>query len=536
MDPEPRPSRAGISFAFGLLVVVSLLWASAIGFHERGQVNFSSDQAVPALMALEIRDHGSHPVFYWGVQYDGSLEPHLLSLVFRLLPDTVRTYRLVMLGLMTLSTILIAIAGARAFGPWAGLLAGGYLATGPSFLYFKLLGSDGAYTSFFTLTAAAVLIAVFFVLESAPLRARALAFSLGLVLGVAWWVTPLSIVLACIPLAGWIVAPRAWLRVDRLVLTIAGLLLGASPWLTENLRTGFASLRSSEMGVADLHLAATQLRTLVARGLPVLLGGRSPGSRVPTFPGSEALSVVIFGALVAAGIYFSRRRRDPEGRFLALVSTFLLVVPGVLALSRARTDFREDPRFLISSYVGVAVIAGLVVAHLIERGFRWRAIGLGLLVALLGIVSQLRSPRYGDDPKHGRIAETEALARRLSLSGIRHIYAEYWIAYRLSFFSRGWLVASPFGEGTPGPIRDIRAYEQVESSPAPAFLLDAAHAARLRGFLDSRSLGYRHEVLPEIERELIWEIPAAELAAMRACDCLTPAGEPPPKARPSTEP
>ena len=33
-------------------------------------------------MALEIRDHGAHPLFYGGVQYAGSLEPHVLALAF----------------------------------------------------------------------------------------------------------------------------------------------------------------------------------------------------------------------------------------------------------------------------------------------------------------------------------------------------------------------------------------------------------------------------------------------------------------------
>jgi hypothetical protein len=497
---------------------------AAFGFHQRGQVNFSSDQAVPALMALEIRDHGSHPVFYWGVQYDGSLEPHLLSVVFRVLPPTVGTYRLVMLALIAAATLLVSLATAEAFGRRAGVLAGAYLATGPSFLYFKLLASDGAYTSFFALTAASVYLATAFSKEVNALRGRLLLIALGLVLGIAWWVTPLSIVLAGVVLASLVLAPRKWLKPDRLVLFCTGFLAGAAPWLVENFRTGFASLKSSEMGASTLSQAADQLRTLLTKGLPVFLGGRSPGGRIATFPGAEEISVVLLGGLVVAGIANTLRRTSAAERFLALASSALLVVPAVLALSRARTDLREDPRFLLASYIGIAILAGVSLSSLVERRAWLGTLALSLLFLLLGSLSQFRSPRYGDDPRHGRIAETETLAALLVRDGIRDVYAEYWIAYRLTFLSRGGVVASPFGEGAPGPIRDLRAYERVEAAANPAFFLEPESARRLRDYLESRAASFSFEWHPDLGRELIWDIPAAELAALRACRCLAPPG------------
>jgi len=522
------PGGDSRAFHLGLAAVVLLQACSALGYHHRGQVNFSSDQAVPALMALEIRDHGSHPVFYWGVQYDGSLEPHLLSLAFRVLPESVESYRLVMFALMATATVLVSLATALGFGRRAGLLAGAYLAAGPSFLFYKLLASDGVYASFFALTAAAVYLTARIVQRTEGDGTSPLAFALGTVLGVAWWVSPLSIVLAGIVAAGVSVGPGTWRKPGRIVLLASGLVLGMSPWLYENVRTGFASLRSTEMGAADLSQALSQARVLFSRGIPVLLGGRSPGGWEVTFPGSTAISVVLFAGLVAAGACLARRAPSHPARFLALSSTVLLVAPAVLALSRARTDLRGDPRFLLSSYVAIAVLSGAGLSALAERRTRAGALALAGLLVLLGPLSQLRSPRYGGDPQHGRIAETIALADGLAARGIRDVYTGYWIAYRLTFLSRGRVVASPFGEGAPGPVRDIRASERVDAAASPAFILEPGPSRRLLAFLDGRHAPYSHEELPDLGRELIWGIPSAEMEILRACRCYpAPSADPP---------
>jgi hypothetical protein len=535
----PRPNDLSldpVAFRLGLTVVVLIQAFSALGYHQRGQVNFSSDQAVPALMALEIRDHGSHPVFYWGVQYDGSLEPHLLSLAFRVLPETVESYRLVMFALMAFATVLVSLATALGFGRRAGLLAGAYLAAGPSFVFYKLLASDGVYASFFTLTAASVYLVTSLVRQTEERRTTLLVLALGTVLGIAWWVNPLSVVLAGVVAAGFLVSHRTWLKPIRVGLLCTGFVLGASPWLLENFRTGFASLRSSEMAGADPQQVLSQAHELFARGLPVLLGGRSPGGKQETFPGSEAMSVVLFGGLVIAGACLARREPSRPARFLALSSTILLVAPSVLALSRARTNLREDPRFLLSSYVAIAVLSGVGLAMLIERGARLRALALAGLLVLLGPLSQLRSPRYGGDPRHGRIRETIALADRLAASGIQDVYAEYWIAYRLTFLSRGQVVASPFGEGAPGPVRDLRAHERVDGAASPAFILEPDPARRLVAFLDARSAAYSHERFPDLGRELIWGIPSAEMKMLRACRCYPAPGPASPGAGSGTPP
>jgi hypothetical protein len=100
--------------------LVALLGLSSFVMLARGAIPFTSDQAVSLLMAFDIRDHGKHPVFYWGVQYAGTFESHLLSLLFRIVPDSVAAYRLFLFSLIGATVLLVAATAKRAFGARAG--------------------------------------------------------------------------------------------------------------------------------------------------------------------------------------------------------------------------------------------------------------------------------------------------------------------------------------------------------------------------------------------------------------------------------
>ena len=47
-------------------------------------IQFSSDQAIPGLMARHILTSGELPVFYWGRDYVGATESYLIAGLFRL--------------------------------------------------------------------------------------------------------------------------------------------------------------------------------------------------------------------------------------------------------------------------------------------------------------------------------------------------------------------------------------------------------------------------------------------------------------------
>jgi hypothetical protein len=331
---------------------------------------------------------------------------------------------------------------------------------------------------------------------------------------------PLSAVFA--PLIGipLLREPRRWLRPARVGAFLFGFACGGLPWWVENLRTDFASLRIRELAPVKSDGFVAQFAVLVKRGFPVLLGGRSPGGREPTFPGSEALSVGLFVLLLVVAVTLLAQEKRPARRFLAVACLGLAVLPSAMALTVARTSFREDPRYILATYLGLAPLVGVLLERLWERRRKLPAAVLTALVILLGPLSQLKSDSYRDDPRHGRIPETVEAARELEAAGIREVYAGYWTAYRLSFLSGGRVTASPFGEGAQGPARSESALRVVDASRWPGFLVDDDGARRLKAYLDSRSASYQARFVKAFDLELITGIPAEELAVLRSCRCL----------------
>src|SRR6185295_6046616 len=138
-----RPLRPPIA----ALLLVLVASASMLAFELRSRVPFSSDQSIIGLIGLDILEHGKHPVFCYGSEYGGTLEPHLLAASFGLFGATPRVFRITLAVLVAALILAVWALTRRAFGRREALAAGHYLALGPSFFLYKGLTSDGAYTS-----------------------------------------------------------------------------------------------------------------------------------------------------------------------------------------------------------------------------------------------------------------------------------------------------------------------------------------------------------------------------------------------------
>jgi hypothetical protein len=499
------------------LVSVTCVLVSAGLMVSQGQIPFTSDQAVPALMALDIRDHGAHPVFHWGVFYNGTLEPHLLSLVFRFLPAGVSTYRLFLTLLVAATVILAGETCRRAWGLRAGIAGAAYLGLGPSFFFYKGLTSDGAYTSVLTALAAGLLAASVVADDDGP-RVGPVA-ALGFFSGLAWWIQPISAAFA--PVVGLAVAWRfrSWLRPSLPAVLFASFLCGSAPWWVENLRLGFPSLRMPELAAASTSGALEQARDLLTDGWPMLLGARSAHSEVPTFPGAAGVALILVVGLVLAASGRLRRREADRSGFLLAASIALVVTPPLLALAIARTDLKLDVRFLIPSYLGLAPLVAFGALRLVDSGRGALAVVLGVVLTSLGPASQIRAPRF-DDLHEGLLRESSEAAVSLQRMGAKELYGSYWQTHRLAFLGRGDLVPASFGQESHGTVRNPAFQKMADASTRPVFLLSGLDGARLVAFARSRGWDVRRTALPRLGLTVVTDLPGEALEVVRRCRCI----------------
>lgn len=492
-------------------LLVLLTAATAAWLETAGRIPFSSDQSIISLMALDILQKGVHPVFCYGAQYGGTLEPHYLAAAFAVLGPSPLAFKLGM-GVFVVGIVLAVWAITRScYGERAGLLAGLYLAAGPSFFFYKGLTSDGAYSSL-VLTCGLSLWLLLIIerrLSEGSTATLHLAL-LGFLLGLAWWILPISAFMAAVCATAVAVgATRAWLAPRGVIAFLASFLIGGLPWWWYNLQNGWASLKAPELAAASVGGLGARLASLFRDGWSILLGASSVTTGEATFPGSRLLAWAVLAALVGFGLVSLRRS--------AVLLAVLVAVP-CLALFVARTDFAE-PRYLLPAYLGIAPLAGGLISALWER---WAAgaILAATLLLTLNLGSQIRSPLLENRLRIDRTTWVDSDPREVvrRLRGTEAVYASYWVAYRTTFLSGATVIASPFGSGNQGLVRHLEHQAFVERHPAPAFLLYGWDLDRFESYLARFEIPHRRESFEGLT--LFSGLPADEVARIRACDCI----------------
>ena len=507
---KPRPWATA-----ALLTAVAS--ASALAFELRGRLPFTSDQGIISLMAVDILKRGVHPIFCYGAEYGGTLEPHYLALVFGLLSPSATAFRLGVGLLYVLSVLAISWVARLAYGERAALFAGLYCALGPAFLLYKGLTSDGAYTSLLLLLAICLglLLRIEDRLSGEPGSAPLEFGLLGLAAGLAWWVHPLALCLAPVALVACLRGrTRGWFQARALLPLAGGFLAGALPWLWQNLRTGWASLHVAEMAPATAALRQRAIQ-LVGRGLPTLLGARAVWRDTATFPGARVVALLLLAALFLFALFALRRAGSHLGRHASALFLTLLVFTPILCLAVARTNYKE-PRYLLPLFLGVAPLAGALLDSLWSR--RALCALLAAFLLALGPLSELRATRFKNWERTWFESDPYKVIAGLRARGVKNVYASYWDAYRLDFLSGERVAASPFGSGAAGLVRDARLRDRLDHTPAPGFLLCREDLNRLAAYLAKGSVPYR--IAPLEGFSLITGLPQATLARLRGCYCI----------------
>jgi hypothetical protein len=400
-----------------------------------------ADEAVVGLMARHVLD-GDVSVFYWGALYGGSQEALLAAPVFAVAGSSVLALKLVSLAIFAASAVLVWLVGRRTVGEPAARIGAALFWLWPPFLVWWSTKERAFYGSGLVIGLVAVLLA----LRLRERDSRLDAAGLGLAVGLGVWATLQSWLLA-LPAIVWLVWRRpaalrlAWLAVPAAV-------LGAAPWLGWNLRYHWnAVVPESVAGAESTYLG--RFWDFFSTVLPTWLGLRIPYSLDWTF--GPAVGVALLVVALAGFGYLVVRRPPGLEPLLVLGAAF----PFLYAAS-AYTFLITEPRYLVFLPPVLALLLGWALER---RRLAAAGLAIALAVTVIGLRALERQDLFTPEVHEGGITtDVGPLISRLEREGVDHVFANYWLAYRISFESDERVVATSTGHVRYQPHdREVRA-------------------------------------------------------------------------------
>jgi hypothetical protein len=431
-----------LAVVVGVIVRVPF-WAEAL------RTPVDGDTAIIGLMAR----HPMRSLTMWGQPYGSPLEAWLAAPLLALLRPDAATLRLAYF-LLGLALIPAAYALARALDPRAALPAALLMAC-PS-PYFLLLSAlpPPMYPSALLLCVAVLVLAFRIGAQVAEGRASPSHLALwGALGGLAMWTHLMSA--TAVAAGGWWLWRRAAPRRSVLWPAAVALALGSAPWwaraLADPQALEMVSVSGRRAGFLD-HLAGTV--SGVHHAVGGLLGAHVPlvaddAEHVVTASSVPAvLAIVVYGLGIVAAARRAFRASSAEDPGAARAR--LLLAAAALALVAFPFPLRSSPtsvRFLTTAYLpAIAVVMWGAVAA--GRRRAW-TVFLLLAAAHLGTGARLLAAwRIADRAAPPFLLVDLAPARAmLDAHGVRHAYASYGPAYRLTFETGERVIASqPWNE------------------------------------------------------------------------------------------
>jgi hypothetical protein len=463
--------------AAGLLLRVWVL-RSSLG-------TLDGDEGVWGTMARRVQ-HGHFSTFMWHQTYGGTQEIILSAPFVALLGASPFAIRIVPIALWGVAALLVWRIGRRLIGEPAARLAGVLFWIWPSYYVWKSTRAHGFYGSTLVLGLVVVLFALR--LRERPSR-RDLAL-MGLALGCGLWASPQVAILA-VPALVWLVASRPRI-VTGAWIVLAGMVIGALPWIITNLRHGWESL---SQGIPEGN-GISHLHNLVSATTPTALGLRVPFSL--QWVAGRYLGPLLYVSALAALLYLLVRHR----RALVIPILTFAFFPLLYYLS-PYAYVNEEPRYLTMLSPIVALVIGSAMSTL-RRGAVVLVCALALSVAGLAIMES-HNVTTNTDTAEGAVIPNDInpLIDLLERNRVTHAYAGYWVAWRLTYLTHERVLAVETGEGHP-VIRDGRVdpndtdfgrypqfYRQVQADRNAAHVFIAGSSFESRAGPVLRRAGYR---------------------------------------------
>ncbi len=377
----------------------------------RAQLN--SDEAVEALITVDLLHHGHLPTFFWGQWYGGTAQVPVTAAVMKVIGERSIAIPLVQFGEGLLQAVLVWRIGIRELGARRALLAGALVWVWPA--AFVLLQSRPYL--FYEITVCFGLVVMLMALRVADRPRDWLRWAgMGLAAGLAFWTSPQSLYYL-LPVSLWLLL-RLRQSVWRAWAALPTALLGATPWLVANVRHDWRSLSPNHLPDNWLD----RLAALVRQGLPLSLGLRISDSLRWLLPGAALLYVA---ACVALALAF---RPAVRGRALHLY--VLCAFPVVYAVIPVLRTVANGRYFMFLGAPIALALSSLARRHVYSTGLL-----LGCTVISLGGTAGYTA--------HNRPQPTGPVSALLQARGVTHAFAGYWTAYKLTWESHEKVTASP---------------------------------------------------------------------------------------------
>jgi hypothetical protein len=428
-------------------VVLLILFRSLI-LVSSNSLSFDSDEAVVGLMGKHLMEGRAFPLFYYGQNYMLAVEAWLAAPVFFLLGVSVTALKLPLLFINIAVGLLLVTLLERELGlrPVIALVASLFFLLAPPVTASLLLGAIGGNVEVFL-----------YVLLLWMLRRNPGWF--GFVLGLGFLQREFTIY-GFLALAIIQVAQGEWRNPESRRFLFKALRVAVEVWLVVQVLRPFASALGPGTTTANLpsgvpsnnvlevlHRLCFDVRALAGgvtrlvtdhwrqlfglKGTPLYSAGLE-SSAIEGFPGSAAVFGVAAAVLVVRLIMVARPqfdwRRHQFGIYLTLVG---VLSSGMLVFGRCGAE--AALRYDVLSILGASGLAAWFFTT--ERHIWFRRAGITLVLGWAAMSAVAHTQLWGEYVFSSRppVAAKSLIIRHLETRGIKYAFADYWIAYYVSF-------------------------------------------------------------------------------------------------------
>ncbi len=429
-----------------------------------------SDEAVVGLMATGFQ-HGHLRAMYWGQSYGGTIEQALVAVVFSIAGVSTTALKVVPIAGQALVAVLTWRVGLRVATRRAAAMAGGLVWLWPGVYVWWSTKERGFYEACLCLSVAAVLLAMQITQpQRLARRAERLRWVLlGLCAGAGFWESP-QILYVLLPVAGWLIVFHRR-RCAGVLVAVPAFVVGALPWIVWNAANRWHGLRAQPAPVPGGY--GDHLRTFAKAGLPTVLGLRTAYTQAWLAPRWHRELYALALVIVAVGML-------RLGRRAAVVLVVLVAFPFVHAAFPS-SGYVGEGRYLYFLLPWVALAVAAAARRLIPA---LAVAALAATVSVAGLVDMrgTTSPFVAGAVLPRDLAPLEAALRA---HGVTRAWADYWIAYRVTFETRARVIVAPTTDDRyPAYAAAVRG----ASAPADVFLAGTRTAVAFATGLDARGI------------------------------------------------